>query len=139
MYCDDFAWDVKSQFEFNKELFSFLEDLGMKTEDFDEKAQKLYKKFIMAERQEQKIKGAQENNTLSGKNAPVLYDEINEALMPILNELIIDNLRAPLFLYLVLRWMKKRRRRKNQYRFAVVLFYQNYLHDFLDINEEQNF
>lgn len=39
--------------------------------------------------------------------------------------------------------INRKKRRKNQYRFATVLFYQHYLHDFLEIkenqNEEQNF
>lgn len=98
IHCDDFDWDKKSQFEFNKGLFSLLEELGMKTEDFDEKTQKLLKKYIMAESQEKTAKGVQDNNDMSNKYAPVLYDEINAVLKPILNELIIDCLRGPLFL-----------------------------------------
>lgn len=139
IYCDDYDWDVKSQFEFNKEFFSFLDELGMKTDDFDEKARKLYKKIV--ESQKQTTKGKQGYHDSAGMNAPVMRDEIDGAMKSILNELLVDfyywDIMAPFALpYFIRRWKKKARRRKNQYRFAIVLFYHRYLHDFLEIKEE---
>jgi len=140
IYCDDYDWDVKSQFEFNKEFFSFLDELGMKTEDFDEKARKLYEKIV--ESQKQTTKGKQEYHDSAAMNAPVMRDEIDATMKSILNELLIDSYYSR-FLSFIMRRRKKARKRRNQYRFAIVLFYHRYLHDFLEIKEElceeQNF
>jgi hypothetical protein len=146
IYCDDYDWDINSQFEFNKEFFSFLDELGMKTEDFDEKARKLYEKLV--ESQKQTIKGKQRDHDSAGMNAPVMRDDIDAAMKSVLNELLIDfsywDLFSPFAIrYFIRKWKKKAKRRNNQYRFAIVLFYHRYLHDFLGIKEElceeQNF
>ncbi len=132
IYCDDYDWDVISLFEFNKEFFSFLDELGMKTEDFDGKARKVYEKLV--ESQKQTVKGKQGYHDSAGMNAPVMRDEINAAMESVIKELLNDY--WDLF-YFIRIWKRKRRRRKNQYRFAIVLFYHRYLHDFLEIKEEQ--
>lgn len=138
IYCDDYDWDVKSLFEFNKEFFFFLDELGMKTEDFDGKARKVYEKLV--ESQKQTAKGKQGYHDSAGMNAPVMRDEINAAMKSVLKELLNNFSYWDLFgsiPYFIRIWKKKRRRLKNQYRFAIVLFYHRYLHDFLEIKEEQ--
>ena len=140
IYCDDYDWDVKSLFEFNKEFFFFLDELGMKTEDFDGKARKVYEKLV--ESQKQTAKGKQGYHDSAGMNAPVMRDEIEAAMQSIINELFTGLsywdllLLSPYDLFIRM-WKKKKRRRRNQYCFAIVLFYHRYLHDFLEIKEEK--
>lgn len=138
IYCDDYDWDVKSLFEFNKEFFFFLNELGMKTEDFDGKARKVYEKLV--ESQKQTAKSKQGYHDSAGMNAPVMRDEINAAMKSVLKELLNDFSYWDLFgpiPYFIRIWKKKKRRRRNQYRFAIALFCHRYLHDFLEIKEEQ--
>lgn len=130
--CENFDWDKVSLYDFKKELYSISEELGMNTENIEESVK-------LSVNNEQKKKALE--TMLSEKIHTELVssetsDEIKEALLRAIQDAIITILCPEVTLFNFLH--KRKEKRRQQYRFATVLFYYYYLCDFLEIKREGN-
>jgi hypothetical protein len=127
--CESFKWDKESLFKFHSELISVLDEFGMKTDNIDDRV----KEFL-----ENKKKNM---NSYNGKKAQ-LGDLANEVLMT--NIAVTSTLMQSIWLVsevllFLAEWIyglrEKSELRKQQYKYAIVLFYKRYIHEFLKIDE----
>ena len=124
--CESFKWDKESLFKFHSELISVLDEFGMKTDNIDERAKEY-------------LKNRKKNmNSYNGKKAQ-LGDLANEVLMT--NIAVTSTLMQSIWLVsevllFLAEWIyglrEKSELRKQQYKYAIVLFYKRYIHEFLN-------
>jgi hypothetical protein len=142
--CESFKWDEESLFKFHTELISVLDELGMNTDNIDDRA----KEFLKEQKKIKKnIDSYKNKNIQPGDVAEAFHKEAYEVLMTsiavtnILQKNIAFGFAGSIFLK-VEKWfsdfLKKSERRKQQYRYAIVLFYYRYIHEFLELDEKNN-
>lgn len=127
--CENYKWDKDSLFKFHSELISVLDEFGMKTDNIDERAKEY-------------LKNRKKNmSSYNGKKAQ-LGDLAKEVLMT--NIAVTSTLMQSIWLgfgglLLLAKWIyglwEKSELRKQQYKYAIVLFYKRYIHEFLKIDE----
>ena len=125
--CNDFNWTIESEHEFLKEMTACFEALNMKTEDI-EKERKEIEKFL---NREKKIEKEDKNEKRS-----LIKDIISipASIVTIPYDLyIISYFWAS---YLADVFKDKTTRRYFQYKYAVSLFYKDFIEDFLQVKEQ---
>ena len=139
--CESFKWDKESLFKFHSELISVLDEFGMKTDNIDDRA----KEFL---KEQKKIK--KKIDSFEGKPGPLKGDAAeafqNEAYEVLMTQIAVTNIMQQNIMgfvgiiymagKLIIYLLKKSERRKLQYKYAIVLFYKRYIHEFLKIDEK---
>jgi len=139
--CESFKWDEKSLLKFHTELISVLDELGMNTENIDDIAKKVLKEQKNIKKNIDSFEG--KPGLQKGDFAEAFYNEAYNVLMTSLavNNIMQKNMIMGFFLA-VGKWfrdfLKKSERRKQQYKYATVLFYYRYIHDFLELDDKNN-
>lgn len=126
--CDNINWTEESLAEFHKEVIAVREKLGMVTEGIVKKDRALLENKV----DEQSL---------------IVSGGMDVFVLPATNPLLAPVAAASTFKKLIDYVNNRKDFKKQQYRFAIALFYSNYLNDFLKIkeendeeqNEEQNF
>ena len=140
--CESFKWDENSLFKFHTELISVLDELGMNTDNIDDRA----KEFLKEQKKNKKYAENKGKNIQQGDLAEAFHKEAYEVLMTSIavTNIIKNNISfgfGNIFLK-VGKWfssfLKKSERRKQQYKYAIVLFYHRYIHDFLELDDKNN-
>ncbi len=143
--CEPFDWNEESLFKFHTELITILDELGMNTDNIDDKAKEFLKQLKKSKKKVDSYNG--KPGLLPGDSAEAFHNEAYTVLMTslavtnVLKKGIAFGFVGGVFLK-VGKWfvdlLKKSERRKQQYRYAIVLFYHRYIHDFLKIEEEKD-
>lgn len=125
--CEDFDWDENSLNEFHTDLIQLLKDHDMPVENIDDEIAKNVKKTVAA-------------GALGAFVGPMGAGIIMSSLV---TAAIMNESKSPKFDWLIpfkflRRWidnlLNASERRKQQYRLAVVLFYYNYINEFLGLD-----
>ena len=134
--CENFKWDKESLFKFHSELISVLDEFGMKTDNIDDRV----KEFL--ENKKKNMNSYNGKKAQKGDLAKTFQNEAYEVLMT--NIAVTSTLQQSIglgfwgFLHLA-KWfiglLEKSELRKQQYKYAIVLFYKRYIHEFLKIDE----
>lgn len=133
--CERFEWGFVNEADFTIELHSTLERLGMNAKDYEKyvKACLLYKQLNDAPIASEKRAGEHRETTgLSPKDNPESIAERKAYLKKYLS-FVVEHASE-------LDWISDlsgSNKLKLQYRFAIALFYDKYLHDFLQIKKEE--
>ena len=120
---------------------SVLDEFGMKTDNIDDRA----KEFL---KEQKKIK--KKIDSFEGKPGPLKGDAAeafqNEAYEVLMTQIAVTNIMQQNIMgfvgiiymagKLIIYLLKKSERRKLQYKYAIVLFYKRYIHEFLKIDEK---
>ena len=141
--CESFKWDKESLFKFHSELISVLDEFGMKTDNIDDRAKEFLKEQKKIKKHIDSFKEKPE--APKGEAAEVFYNEAYDVLMTQLavTNILLQNIGYGFIglISIVGKWfiglLKKSELRKQQYKYAIVLFYKRYLHEFLEIEEKK--
>ena len=118
--CEKFNWDENSLFEFHKELISLLKELGMNIDDIDDRA----KEFV--------------NNQSTQLNKNNLQVQVNIEMYKLLMTSLAVTNKMPLakkFYEWFVYFFKRSEYRRQQYSYAIALFFHTYIKDFLKIEK----
>lgn len=128
--CENFDWTVESLSEFRIELISLLEELGMRTDDIDDRIAENVKKV----KSEKSMDGITSYSTIDG----IIMGSLTTAAIagefvknPIWSFVSYVNQRISNI------WNAKKIR-KQQYNLAIALFFQKYIADFLELKNSAN-
>lgn len=139
--CENYKWDKDSLFKFHSELISVLDEFGMKTDNIDDRAKEFLKEQKKIKKKIDSFEG--KPGLLKGDAAEAFHNEAYEVLM---TQIAVTNMLQQSIgfglvelINTVGKWfvdlLKKSELRKQQYKYAIVLFYKRYIHEFLKIDE----
>lgn len=129
--CENFDWTEKSLGEFHTDLILLLKELGMSTDNIDDRIAENVKKV----KTEKSMDGISSISTIDGiimsslTTAALTFEMVKKLpLVSLVNKVWqwIDNI------------LIASERRKQQYKLAVVLFYHKYITDFLELKNSAN-
>lgn len=129
--CENFDWTEESLNEFRTEMIPLLKEVGMRTDNIDDRIAENVKKV----KSEKSMDDITSNSTIDGiimsslTTAAIVGEFVKKS--PIVS--FVNNLKQSLDNI----WYAKERRNQ-QYNLAVVLFYHKYITDFLELNNSAN-
>lgn len=129
--CENFDWTVESLREFRIELISLLEESGMRTDNIDDRIAEYVKKVKTAK----SMDGISSISTIDG----VIMSSLTTTALTLE---IVKMFPHGFLVYKVRQWidniLNASKRREQQYKLAVVLFYHKYITDFLELKNSAN-
>lgn len=129
--CEHFNWNKKNLREFHEELIMLLNELGMCTDDINDRIAENIKKAIITK----------SLSDIQGKNTTetIIMTSLTSAVL--LSYMFYCNNSLFLLIKMAWNWIENIKnsseRKKEQYKLAIVLFYHKYINDFLEINNSK--
>lgn len=129
--CENFDWTENSLSEFHTDLILMLKELGMSTDNIDDRIAENVKKVKI----EKSIDSITSISTIDG----IIISSLTTAA---LTGEIIKNTRLVSLVNKMWQWIDNiinaSKRREQQYKLAVALFYHKYISDFLELKNSAN-